>query len=910
MRSEIIFSLVIVILSVNLVSGLYTVANSSFLEKTYYDGDLIRGKLNISFFNQNSKSVFTSSLGGETTLQKVLNKSSFIVGRNFECNPMDCETDYTSGVSQGAQSEEFNLDSKAIRGFKIIGKNVEIEDLNFELSSDTQTSCKNAIYVDFLNDGVIDFFNTKYEETTCGEKNFGCFRGTSTTHYTNIGMQNSRWLCEKITLQPAPAYKIGAKVEKESGNQAQIAVGLYDLEGNSACGGGRNGGSGSPADGEISTIARCPFREEFEGLICITQTSGDAIYKVRVEEDTTTCGAIVEGGNDLNDVDADYEIFAQPLSYASIGTVDFKGEFYNLTGKNLGEETDNYIEEKYNRNCENGCYIPISFWRADTTDLGLQQKITMATTSTKNLRYATTTTSANERNFYILSEKDYTITTKNYTLFDLQNFEFEIPALNGNRSVSIKLDNSEILKQDVSITTGFDYGISPRVAIIGRNTNFFIVGNMSVNSSKWTFGDGGSAVNPSGKSANHAYDSPGEYEITVEATNPSGAKSVKRFKVRVDNPMNSAKYLLREYDEKIDGVEEDLSDFAPWTKSNIEKQVKIEEIKSQYTLLNNQFQVASTDSQYMDIIEKLIALKVPENIFVSKSGTVPADVGYNSANMNFILEISDADEESEAVKNSVIRWIQDNYEVDIQHQTISARTDGVEGNLVKEYKINLKKKIDAEELFSYLIIGQPEEKISFKTSYDQRSVEGGATYVPISYSGTPSLIEFAIFGESAPEPQQLGVYISPALSELEINDKPYGGITFPELNFRWMRFAISLLVLLTGFLVVYLLIQGWYRKNYESHLFKNQDDLYNIINFIYNSRREGKEDREIRRGLKDKSWKGEQINYAFNKIDGKRTGLWEIPLFKFVENKKVKKEIEKRQRAPIDARFIKKPGVY
>jgi len=33
--------------------------------------------------------------------------------------------------------------------------------------------------------------------------------------------------------------------------------------------------------------------------------------------------------------------------------------------------------------------------------------------------------------------------------------------------------------------------------------------------------------------------------------------------------------------------------------------------------------------------------------------------------------------------------------------------------------------------------------------------------------------------------------------------------------------------------------------------------------------------------------------------------MYEIPLFKFIENKKVKKEIEKRQGVPIDTRFIK-----
>ena len=53
-------------------------------------------------------------------------------------------------------------------------------------------------------------------------------------------------------------------------------------------------------------------------------------------------------------------------------------------------------------------------------------------------------------------------------------------------------------------------------------------------------------------------------------------------------------------------------------------------------------------------------------------------------------------------------------------------------------------------------------------------------------------------------------------------------------------------------------------------------------------------------------WKGEQISYAFNKINGKRTGMWEIPLFKRKENLEVEREIQKRHSGGIDTRFIKR----
>ena len=47
-------------------------------------------------------------------------------------------------------------------------------------------------------------------------------------------------------------------------------------------------------------------------------------------------------------------------------------------------------------------------------------------------------------------------------------------------------------------------------------------------------------------------------------------------------------------------------------------------------------------------------------------------------------------------------------------------------------------------------------------------------------------------------------------------------------------------------------------------------------------------------------WKKEQLEYAWSKYKGIRTGMWEIPVFKWVENKQVKQEIEKRKSEPVN----------
>ena len=103
------------------------------------------------------------------------------------------------------------------------------------------------------------------------------------------------------------------------------------------------------------------------------------------------------------------------------------------------------------------------------------------------------------------------------------------------------------------------------------------------------------------------------------------------------------------------------------------------------------------------------------------------------------------------------------------------------------------------------------------------------------------------------------------------------------------------------FFFVYIILQEWYKKYYESKLFPDKNQLFNLINFINNSLNQGLKKSSIFDSLKELDWSDEQLKYAWNKFNGKRTGMWEIPIFKWVENKKVKKELAKRQNIPVQS---------
>jgi hypothetical protein len=234
--------------------------------------------------------------------------------------------------------------------------------------------------------------------------------------------------------------------------------------------------------------------------------------------------------------------------------------------------------------------------------------------------------------------------------------------------------------------------------------------------------------------------------------------------------------------------------------------------------------------------------------------------------------------------------MESNYGLNIDYKIITKHADNTDktGDVIFTYvKINAVKQGTADYPV-YLVINYPKDSMTFAQNYSEKSV-GSATYIAIEDSKS---IEFVVDDEI--KVSDLGVYVSPEINKLP-GFEDYGIVETP--GFNWGRFWLWLIILLVLAFIVYIALQEWYKKNYESSLFKNPNDLYNLINFIHNSRKGGLGDADVDKKLRGAGWKGEQITYAFKKIDGKRTGMWEIPIFKFFEQRKIKQEIAKRQTA-------------
>ena len=83
---------------------------------------------------------------------------------------------------------------------------------------------------------------------------------------------------------------------------------------------------------------------------------------------------------------------------------------------------------------------------------------------------------------------------------------------------------------------------------------------------------------------------------------------------------------------------------------------------------------------------------------------------------------------------------------------------------------------------------------------------------------------------------------------------------------------IIIFVILLG-IGVYFILKKWYKEKYENYLFKNKNNLYNIVTYVHGAKQHGKKDNEIVKDLRNAGWNNEQINYVMKKYSGKNTGM-------------------------------------
>ena len=271
-------------------------------------------------------------------------------------------------------------------------------------------------------------------------------------------------------------------------------------------------------------------------------------------------------------------------------------------------------------------------------------------------------------------------------------------------------------------------------------------------------------------------------------------------------------------------------------------------------------------------------------------------------------------------KDAIITWFFNSVNVYSDEKIYNLYYEDTDEYEVIASKLNVR--VEPKETLdnnAYFIINREKSKITFKDSTLNSQAKNLNGSVGLVFSNLAAAREIEFFVSEKIIILNVPVYVSPGFEALAIIGQ-LGPCNFDKTcdtgedwkNCRadckpvgWTIFWI--LVLLLFALIIYIVLQEWYKKKYESYLFKDKNELFNLINFIDNAEKHGLKKDEIFKRLREKGWNNEQIAYAYNKLKGKRTGMWEIPIFKGLERKKMNKELEKRKK--IGYKGVMKPAI-
>jgi hypothetical protein len=351
------------------------------------------------------------------------------------------------------------------------------------------------------------------------------------------------------------------------------------------------------------------------------------------------------------------------------------------------------------------------------------------------------------------------------------------------------------------------------------------------------------------------------------------------FEINVGSASEVVPSLLDKIDSNIRFLESKFVVFSEFQKRSLINALGLEEIKEKVETLEENSKNAITESDYEEILNEILKIKLPETIGESFVGEGINFYPYTDVvNLEVLKSIGGGSynpSKEQEYQEAILSWEIDNAEMELNFSEISAIYQEYQEPIVKIFEVSIN---NFYEEPIYFII-KDMENLLFYTDYPIIE-QDGYKYLEID-SSTQSII-FSTTEEI--DFEELPIFVSPSLTEINILDLE----EFNQGEFfkKWGLFILIILGILVFTFVIYIVLQIWYKKKYEEYLFKNRNNLYNLVNYIKTSFANEMKEGEIEKNLKKAKWNSEQIRYAMRKYHGKNTGMPEIPVKKIVKRKK------------------------
>ncbi|MFH1431378.1 MAG: PKD domain-containing protein [Nanoarchaeota archaeon] len=848
----------VLVMSINVCALFNINANATNLNIIYGSNEKIKGTINMSFDDESADSFFTSNFNGGLNLRDFLDANSIF----YNCFPDDCSNNYLT--SNSAVTKQFSLDnSEKIFSFVLNGDVKKIKELRFNVSVLNSDSCFNPLKIDLLNDGSYDW-KSKITTNEIGcfyKKGTGCFDSDEVLSEVFI---STKTYCERITLVEGEKFELGAWVQKQTTawENELLKMVLYKIDGEELA----NCNLQEPAvsGGEIGCIVNYSNNNIQDYYVCI-KAKKDTDYKIK-SEGNNPCGFFATPGEETTY--QDYYIFAKAYKFGNIGNFQFNQQEYEKqnSGGYLTNYLDNYISDKYNGNCNQGCVIPIRFKGFGNIKVALSEL---------KLSYETEIgESAPEDKIYDSKLEAPELSTEIVEL-DLKFLNITTPESYGKQDFSLYFDEQEILEGSIFVEEiPVIKSIFPEFVSAGVLTKFSLTmglpSNRSIVSFSWDFGE--VIVKTTTNYIEHIYSSIGIFYVGVEIEDNGGFKSSETFEISVQSPKDVANSTITRYKKRISSLSTQINEMPFYYKTLVENKIDLENLKSRLNNLEKKYNFASGIDDYVDVMLNLTELNIPESLEKSNERSLIFFVDYNDINPEYLKEMgAGVFSDSKDYEKAIALWTEQNLELKINFQDILGLYDDYSERLLGIFEVNINPIEESHDELYFLI---KHKDIKFDKDYEIKDFSDAIGIVfPRTELETIGFAGDIDFGN-------LVFYLSPKFNKLvfeEIAPCNFNGVCETGEDWKNCRadckpwksaFVLFLIIILLG-LSAYLILRWWYVRNYENHLFKDRNYVYNIMGFINNARSQGLSDKDIKSKLKNSGWNLEQINYVLRKSYGK-----------------------------------------
>ncbi|HOW37036.1 MAG TPA: PKD domain-containing protein [Candidatus Pacearchaeota archaeon] len=904
MKKGVMFLLILI--SLSFISASFTPAKDPYeISNKYAPGSRISGWINISVSNEPTSTSlefsiwnYSSSLKEVSGFKYKINLTDLInkTGLTKTCIPSDCKPNY--GASDSGESTRIDTTGSEQEiityGLKIIGESFEgIDKFSMKIESDASKSMSPQIEVDILADEKIDWVPFESTGVFSSTLNKGCY-DSDETEYAII--TDDVEYCNHIEMkQTSPVAQIGAIIKKQAdGTSPVMNLTIRNSEGaEGKC-------TAKPGNFEGDIIIQCipatktgnfSLSQEGEFEVCINAKKGsENLYKIKYSQDDSC--------SELFSEEDHFELFIKTGEYAALKPIILNETTIKQSTKESGfdieDELTNYIQERYDNNCEDGCVIPIKI----TSNVA--QTITLSSLS---LTYTDDQKTKISEEFYEIQQKTPKVSFSSQKI-NLESLNIFVPSAVGTK-YQIKAEFVNSSKRYPIFTKNFTVEKVPVITHLNGFTSTLSVPlsieqefKVTVNSSgsthlvedyKWNFGDKSPTDSTKTPVTKHKYNESKTYNLSVTLKDSADFTYTKNFTIIVQTPQDSLDILLERLKESSSLLENSLKSVSGTFHQNaLKKYTQLEKTKTLIQTIEQKMDLASSDADYLKIMQDM-------NSEVSKDFPRSVNKGDSLASSDiFPMDLSEADSDyvatasgesyntskTKGYKEAIQNWEIENLIGKISYVIYNISYATKETEKVSIVKISLPANQKYKD--TYLIFPTEDELIDSGITL---SKEEGFYYLKLNGEAK----EFEVATTKKILTGTLPFFISPVLSKLVPfeNGKPEEQKLNILVEYKWAVFVLAIIVLIILAAIIYVLLGRWYQTRYEHHLFPNKNQLYNIINYVHASKERNAKNKDISDSLIKAKWSPEQVRYVMKKYAGKNPGM---PGIKDPKIKKPQKE--------------------